>query len=161
MIWIAIASAALFTGACKKKDDSEKAMDRAASSAQKAQENVNDQAKDVRNEQKDVAKDQADVNKQQRELDSAKTDLIQARDRFHEAAKQRLAKLDDDIKQLEARGDAAAKDTAARLRTQRDMLSTKIDAIGNAAQQDWDAFKKDVDDKFDKAENDARDALKK
>ena len=65
-IWIALASSALLAGACKKNDESAKQMDRAASSASKAQENVNDQAKDVQSAQndlnKDVSKDQADVN---------------------------------------------------------------------------------------------------
>jgi hypothetical protein len=168
MIWIAVTSAALFAGGCKKKDDSEKAMDRAATSAGKAQENVNDQAKDVRDEQKDVnkdqkemAKDQNDVAKEQGDLSNAKTDLVQARDRYREAAKQRLAKIDDDIHQIEGRSDAAAKDTATRLRAERDALSTKLDTMGSQSKDSWDAFKKDTDDKFDKLENETRDALKK
>ncbi|HMG54302.1 MAG TPA: hypothetical protein VK601_12485 [Kofleriaceae bacterium] len=168
MIFISMMSAALFAGACKKKDDSAKAMDRAATSAQKAQESVNDQAKDVHDEQKDVAKDQqamakdqGDVAKEQRDVDSAKTDLVQARDRYRDAAKQRLAKLDDDIKQLEAKSDAAAKDTAVRLRGERDAIATKLNAIGDTAQANWDSFKKEMDDRFDKVEGDARDALKK
>lgn len=164
-IWIAIASAALFAGACKKKDETAKEMDRSASTASKAQENVDDQVKDVQGAQKDLnkdmSKDQADVNKQQGELDSAKADLNSARDRYRDAAKQRLAKLDDDIHQLEARSDAAAKDAVARLRSERDALSTKVEAIGTQGQANWDAFKKDIDDRFDKAESDARDALDK
>ena len=99
-IWIAVASAALFAGACKKKDESAREMDRSASTASKAQENVNDQVKDVQGAQKDmnkdVSKDQTDVNKQQGQLDSAKGDLAAARDSYRDAAKQRLAKLDDD-----------------------------------------------------------------
>ncbi len=164
-IWIAIASAALFAGACKKKDESAKEMDRSAATASKAQENVDDQVKDVQGAQKDLNKDtskgQADVNKQQGELDSAKADLASARDQYRDAAKQRLAKLDDDIRQLEARSDAAAKDAVAGLRTERDELSTKVNAIGDQAQANWDTFKKDVDDRFEKAEKDARDALDK
>jgi len=168
MIFISMMSAALFAGACKKKDDSAQAMDRAATSAQKAQENVADQTKDVRDEQKDVvkdqqamAKDQGDVAKEQRDVDSAKTDLVQARDRYREAAVQRLAKLDDDIHQIEARTDAAAKDTAARLRTERDAIAARLNAIGDTAQANWDSFKKDMDDKFEKVEGAVRDALKK
>jgi chromosome segregation ATPase len=162
-IWIAIASAALFAGACKKKDESAKEMDRSASTASKAQENVNDQAKDVQSAQKDLnkdmSKDQADVNKQQGELNSAKADLASARDQYRDAAKQRLAKLDDEIHQLEARSESTAKDAAAKLRAERDELSTKIGGISDQTQANWDAFKKDVDDKFDKAEKDAQDAL--
>ena len=164
-IWIAIASAALFAGACKKKDESAKEMDRAASTASKAQENVNDQGKDVQSAQKDlnkdVSKDQADVNKQQGELNSAKADLASARDQYRDAAKQRLNKLDADIHRLEARSEAGAKDAAAKLRAERDEISTRLGAIGDQGQANWDTFKKDVDDKFDQAEKDARDALDK
>jgi hypothetical protein len=164
-IWIAIASAALFAGACKKKDESAKEMDRAANTAAKAQENVDDQAKDVQSAQKDLnkdmSKDQADVNKQQGDLNSAKADLASARDQYRDAAKQRLAKLDDDIHQLEARSESTAKDAAAKLRAERDEISTKLSAIGDQAQANWDTFKKDVDDKFDRAEKDAREALSK
>ena len=166
MMWIAMMSAALFAGACKK-NESEKAMDRAATSASKAQENVQDQAKDIRDEQKDVAKDQqamgkdqADVAKEQRELDSAKTDLVQARDRYREAAKQRLAKIDQDLQSLEARTDAAGKQMATDLRARRDEVANKLGMIGSQVQADWDNFKKDLDDKFDKLENDTHDALK-
>src|SRR6185295_19075867 len=68
MIFVAITAAALFAGACKKKDETAKEMDRSASTAAKAQENVNDQAKDVRDEQKDVAKDQREMAKDQNDV---------------------------------------------------------------------------------------------
>lgn len=178
MIWIALTSTALFAGACKKKDDSAKEMDRAASSAAKAQEDMSDQAKDVRSEQKDVnkdqqelakdqrkdqqamAKDQNDVAKQQGELDSARTDLVQARERFEVAAKQRLAKLDDKIHEVEANTDANARSAATSLRARRDELASKIDSMSAQSKADWKAFKKDVDDRFDKLESDAQNALK-
>jgi hypothetical protein len=167
MIWIAMTTAALL-GGCKKKDETAKEMDRAGTTAAKAQEEVHDQAKDVRDEQKDVnkdrqemAKDQGDVAKEQRDVDVAKNDLAQARVKYTEAAKQRLAKLDSDIQALEAKAGAAGKDMATKLRAERDAIASKVDMIGTQAQADWDGFKKDLDDKFDKAENDARDALKK
>src|SRR5262249_1628535 len=106
-------------------------------------------------------KDQSDLNKQQGDLDSAKADLAAARDHYRDAAKQRLAKLDDDIHQLEARTDAAGKEGYNKLRVERDGLSAKINGISDQVQANWDAFKKDVDAKFDQAEKDAHDALNK
>ena len=45
--WVSMVAAALLSGAgCKKKDESGKAMDKAATSAAKAQEDVREQAKD-------------------------------------------------------------------------------------------------------------------
>jgi hypothetical protein len=42
----------------------------------------------------------------------------------------------------------------------RDEIAVKLDAIGDQVQANWDAFKKDVDDRFDKLEKEARNALR-
>lgn len=167
-MWISMLSAALLsTAACHKKDDAGKAMDKAATSAAKAQEDVNDQAKDVTREQKDVtkdrqamAKDQADVAKQQGEMNAAQGDLAQARERYNVAASQRLTNLDAKLSQIEQKPDASAKDTAAKLRARRDEIASRLSTAGNTAQGDWDKYKKDVDDSFDKLEKDVDSALK-
>jgi hypothetical protein len=164
--WVSmIATALLGAGACKK-DSPEKSMDRAAASAAKAQEDVKEQREDIREEQKDVNKDRADmskeatdVNKQQGELNQAQTDLAQARERFSVAAKQRIENIDKRLGELEARGDAAAKGAAAKLRTQRDQIANRLSAVGTQAEAGWDNFKKDVEDNFDKLEKDIDDAL--
>ncbi len=167
-MWISMLSAALLsTAACHKKDDAGKAMDKAATSAQKAQADVNDQAKDVAKEQKDVnkdqqtmAKDQADVAKQQGEMNAAQTELVQARERYNVAASQRLTNLDGKIRQIELKTTATAKDTAAKLRVRRDEIATRLGAVGATVQADWDEYKKDVDDSFDKLEKDVDSVLK-
>lgn len=169
-IWVSmIATALLGAGACKK-DSPEKSMDRAASTAGKAQEDVQEQREDIRDEQKDVNKEMnkeradvsdevRDVNEQQGELNKAQTELAQARERYSVAAKQRLENIDNRIRQLEARGDAAAKDAAARLRARRDQIANRLSAVGAQAEAGWDNFKKDVDDGFEKLEKDIDDAL--
>ena len=167
-IWISMLSAALLGGAaCHKKDDAGKAMDKAASSAAKAQEDVRDQAKDIRDEQKDVnkdadklAKDQADVAKQQGEMNAAQGDLAQARERYNVAAKQRLTNLDAKLSQLEMSTDAKIKADASKLRIRRDQIATRLGTVGSQTQADWDVFRKDVDDAFDKLEKDVDSALK-
>lgn len=165
--WVSMFSAALLSVAgCKKKDDPDSAMDRAGATAAKAQEDMNDQRKDIASEQKDVmedrkdlSKEQADVAKQQHELSAAQGDFAQARERYSVAAKQRLADIDAKLQQLEMKADASAKGAAAKLRVQRDALATKLSAVGNEAQSNWDTFKKDVDDGFDRLESDVKDAL--
>jgi small-conductance mechanosensitive channel len=162
-------AAALISGAgCKKKSETGKDMDRAATSAAKAQENVNDQAKDVAKEQKDVnkdqqdlAKDQMDVNKEQRDVGGAKADLAQARERYSVAAKQRLANIDTKLQQIESKGDASAKDTAAKLRARREEIASRLNQVGTQAEASWDTYKKDVDDSFDKLDKDVDSALNK
>ncbi|MBC7976437.1 MAG: hypothetical protein H7138_15810 [Myxococcales bacterium] len=167
-IWISMLSAAvLSTAACKTKEDSGEAMDKAATTAQKAQEDMRDQNKDIRdeqkdvaNEQKDVAKEQQDVAKQQGELNAAGTELAQARERYNVAASQRLTNLDTKIRQIESGTTATAKDTAAKLRVRRDEIATRLGTSSTTVQADWDRYKKDVDDSFDKLEKDVDDALK-
>lgn len=167
-IWISMLSAALLsTAACKKKEDSGEAMDKAATTAQKAQEDIKEQnkdvanaQKDVANEQKDVAKEQGDVAKQQGELNAATTELAQARERYNVAASQRLTNLDNKIKQLEQSTKAGAKDAAARLRARRDEIASRLSGGTATVQADWDRYKKDTDDSFDKLEKDVDDALK-
>ena len=135
--WVSMVAAALISGAgCKKRDDSGKAMDKAATSAAKAQEDVNEQRKDVAEEQKDVnkdrqdmAKEQQDVAKQQAELNNANGDLAQARERYSVAAKQRLSNIDARIKELEMKADAASRDAATKLRARRDEISTRLNAV--------------------------------
>jgi hypothetical protein len=168
-IWASmIATALLSTAACHKKDDSAKAMDKAATSAAKAQENVNDQVKDVDSAQKDVNKEQKDVTKeenavakQEGELKMAETDLAQARERYGVAAKQRLSNLDAKIHQIEMKSDASAKSTATSLRARRDEIASRLDGVTAQSKANWDGYKKDLDDSFDKLDKDVDKALDK
>jgi hypothetical protein len=162
-----LSAALLSTAACKNKEDSGEAMDKAATTAQKAQEDIREQNKDIRDEQKDVAKEQkdvaneqADVNKQQIEANAAGTELAQARERYNVAASQRLSNLDVKIKELDQRTTAGAKEAAAKLRARRDEIATRLGTASNTPTTDWDRYKKDVDDSFDKLEKDVDDALK-
>lgn len=174
-MWISMLSAALLsTAACHKKEDAGKAMDTAASSAQKAQEDVHDHANDVANVQKDLAKDQetmakvqqtmakdqAAVAKHQGQANAAETELAQARERYNVAANQRLSNLDAKIRQIEQKTGGKARDTAAKLRVRRDELASRLGATGNTVQADWDKLKTNVDDSFDKLETDVDTALK-
>ena len=157
-LWISLLSTAVLAGgACKRKTETEKDMDRAATSAQKAQEDVNKNAKDVRDEQKDVTKaennlnkQESDVAKQQGELNAAETNLAQARDRFVTAAKDRLAQLDQKIQDLSARTDAKAKEVAATAKIKRDEIAQKIENAKMLGTTD-PAVRHDTGTKYDPA----------
>ena len=94
-------------------------------------------------------------------VNSAQPDVAQARDSYKATAKDRLAKLDDQIRQVEHKATESSRDLATKLRARRDQLAQRLDTIGNQAADGWDSFKKDMDDSFDKLEQDTQDALNK
>jgi len=157
MFWLSIVSAAALGGSACKKSETEKAQDK----YEKAQEKVQDKAEDVRDQAKDVQKadtmsekrdEQKDVNAAQHDLNNAKADLAAARVDFTLKAKERLSQIDTQIHELEAKGTAKAKESAAKLREERNVLAAKLDRIGDQTDAGWDAFKTDVNTKFDALE---------
>jgi len=134
-LWCLILSAALATGACKKKQD-----DTGAGSAER-----------------DLSKTKDDLSAVKSDL---KGDLAAARDKYATTVKDRLAKLDARIHDLEQRTDAKSKEALDKLRARRAELATNIDTMKDHAATDWDAFTKRVDSTFDGIEQDVGDALK-
>ena len=157
IIWTSILATALATGACKKKQDDTGA---AATQVKKTQEDVKDQAKDLDKTMGDKNATANDLNKAQGDLSAANADLQAAKAKYDITVKDRLAKLDIKIHELEGKADAKAKDALVSLRARRQELSTRVDGIKDHAAADWDAFTKDVDSTFDKLESDVNDALK-
>ncbi|MEO6775387.1 MAG: hypothetical protein ABI467_20660 [Kofleriaceae bacterium] len=148
---------ALAAGGCKKKQDD---TGNAATQVQKSAEGVKDQAKDLDKTLTDKNATPNDLNKAQGDLAAAKTDLVAAKDKYEVTVKDRLAKIDIKMHELEARTDAKSKEEVATLQSRRNELATKVDNVKDHATPDWDAFTKEVDHSFDKLESDLDDALK-
>lgn len=156
MFWSSLIATALLGSACKK-DASEKAADEVRKSVEEVREqreDLRESQKDVAEEQKDVSEEQRDVAKQQRELAQAEGALAQARHNYTTAMRERLAKIDAKIRELDMRADAKAKDAAITLRARRDALSAKLDTAGSRVEAEWKEFKSDLDDTVDKLEKD-------
>jgi len=130
LLWTSLVGLALVTGACKKKQDNMPEMP--------------DMTKTVEPTQ----------------VDKGNADLVAARDHYALAARERLAKIDLQLQDLEQRTDAKSKETAATLRVRRVELATRLDAAKDRAAGDWDRFKQDVDQGLDTVEKDLHDALK-
>jgi septal ring factor EnvC (AmiA/AmiB activator) len=154
MLWCSLISVALLGGACKKSE-SEKAADQ----VRKSVEEVRDQREDVREEQKDVAKEQKDVTKEQRELAEAQGELAKARANYVVTARERLARIDAKINDLERRADAKSKDAAITLRARRDALASKLDSAASRVDDEWTEFRSDLDGTFKQIENDIEKSL--
>lgn len=153
MLWGSLAAALLF-GGCKK-DPHENAREE----LRKSVEEVREQREEVREEQKDVMEEQKDVTKEQRELAEAQGNLAKARANYITTTRERLARIDAKINELEARGEMKSKDAAITLRARRDALAGKLDQAGSRVDAEWDEFKSDLDDTFSKIEKDVDGAL--
>jgi septal ring factor EnvC (AmiA/AmiB activator) len=152
ILWSTVLSMALVGSVGCKKNEAEK--------VQAAEKNVEEQKQDIRDEKKDVVNEQKDVAKQQQELAAAQADLAQARAEYERSARERLAQIDAKIARLEAKGDAKSKQAAADLRTRRDHAAAKLNDISTRTQENWEAFKADVNRDFDQFEKDIDAALK-
>jgi hypothetical protein len=92
--------------------------------------------------------------------DLAETELAAARTLFEATAKDRYAKLEARIAELDAKADAKSKETAAALRARRDQLKTDLNKIGTQSSSVWNNFKNNVNSTFDTLEKDVDNALK-
>jgi chromosome segregation ATPase len=162
----------LVAASCGKHDNSAD-TDKASEALRQAQTEVaqhsNDLAKNqgdieqnkrsLVREQQDLADKQTLLEQQRRQLGSAQSTLVQARIAYAAAVQERLAKLDASVATLATKSDAKSTDAAAGLRARRDQLSTKIGAMPNTADADWNQYTKDVDVTFDAIESDLHRAL--
>jgi hypothetical protein len=158
IIWCSLLSAALAAGGCKRKTDD---TGSAAVEVKKTQEAVDKEAKDYQklsSDQKATDKDRA---KAESDLAAAKADLKAARDKYEITVKDRLAKIDIKLQQLQQRGDEKSKAALTKLQSERGELGVKLDAMKDRAADNWDAFTKDIDKSFDGMEKQLDDATKK
>ncbi len=142
---------ALPLAGCKKDADDVPA---AQEKVQEAREEVKEQQKDVVEEKKDVAEENRDVAAANRDLNQAKGELDAARDEFVRVSREKLAKIDARIGELEAKGDAKSKSAAADLRIRRNELSARLDRAGDRTNANWQELKADLDTGFDKLQAD-------
>jgi chromosome segregation ATPase len=138
--WVAVLALAAGGAACK-------------SNVEKKADKVEDKQKDVVEARRDVANKQRDVQKQQ-------NDLTDARAQYQTAVHDRLAKIDMKLDDLRARTDAASQSAATSLKQRRDDLAMRADQIPAQPGDQFDSFKKNIDDSFDKLEKDIDDAAK-
>src|SRR4051794_37977717 len=98
MLWVSMLSVVLTTGACKKKQDD---TDKAASEVKKSVEEANDQKKDFDKTMSDKSATPKDLDKANTDLGAAKVDVAAAKDKYAITVKDRLAKIDLKIRELE------------------------------------------------------------
>ncbi len=156
MFWSSLIASLLLGGACKK-DPTEKAEDQVRKSVEEVREqreDLREAQKDVVEEQKELTEEQKELMKQQRELEAAKGQAAQAHANYIAALRDRLAKVDMKIRELEARTDAKSKDAAIALKARRDQLKTRIDTTGAETEAQWEEFKDDTGKVIDELEKD-------
>ena len=86
-------------------------------------------------------------------------DFVKVRERDTSELRARMARIDNRIAALRAKGDEASTKLADDLRVRRDQLAVRLDKAGDETATTWDAFKRDVSDTYDKLEREVDDAL--
>lgn len=87
-------------------------------------------------------------------------DLEAERSALSKDVEERAARLDARIDELEKRGDEKSKEAAATLRAKRDQARAKMSELGTRTQENWQAFKRDVSDAWDRLEADVTEATR-
>ena len=77
-------------------------------------------------------------------------------DRAHE----RLDRIEARIAELEARGDDASRDLAARLRARQDEARTKLGSLKERAREGWNEFEADMSRTFDELEHEVDESFR-
>jgi chromosome segregation ATPase len=161
MLWSPLFAALLLGGACKKDKNEEASEDfrKSVEEVREQRDDLREAQKDVTEERKDVIEKDKEVMQQQRELEAAKGQAAQAHANYVATLRDRLAKIDMKLQQLDARTDAKSKDAAIALRARRDQLQTSINAAGTKSESQWEQFKQDTGEVFKDLEEDIDDAL--
>ena len=80
-------------------------------------------------------------------------EYVRVRSNFETTSRERLAKLDARIQELEQSASESAHQTAQELRKDRDELAIRLDSIRQQAKPKWDEFQSSVEDSFQRLEN--------
>jgi type IV secretory pathway VirB10-like protein len=86
-------------------------------------------------------------------------EYARVRTQYETTSRERLAKLDARINELEQSASESAHQTAQELRKDRDELAMRIDQIREQAKPAWDDFQAKVDDGFQRLEKRLDDAV--
>lgn len=81
-------------------------------------------------------------------------EFANVRTSYERAVRERLNKIDADLAGLATSTERAKQETAAKLRTQRDVLAKKLDTIGYQAKAGWDEFQSSVTRELDQLQDD-------
>ena len=88
------------------------------------------------------------------------TDVDTERSDLRRWVDERAERLNARIEELEKRGDEKSKQAAASLRVKRDQARAKADELGSRTKDNWQNFKKDVQDAWDQLERDVDEATR-
>ena len=133
ILWTTMLSTALVAGAACKNDASGK--------LESAQKNLREQTGDLVAKQREMGKE-------------VQRDMAVAYTEFRLEARERLERLELRIGELERTGDADSRAAAAKLRTERAALATRLDSMSERAEAGWENVKRDTQASLDRLEMD-------
>ena len=160
---IACAAVALmfaFTTACKDRNRQDTAS-RIDNTAEEVGEDVREGAKDVENAAKETGED---VREGARDADNAAEDAAddvkgysyERRDEFRRDVRERLARMDAELAELERNtgkdAGEAQRDAVAAARDARQAIDRNVERLGAATQSNWEELKARVSESLDSAD---------
>jgi hypothetical protein len=86
-------------------------------------------------------------------------EFANVRTSYETAIRERLHKIDAEIASIATSTDEQTQETAAKLRSQRDALATRLDTIEYQAKSGWDEFQAGVTHEVDQLEDDVEAAI--
>ncbi|HUS27985.1 MAG TPA: hypothetical protein VMZ53_05735 [Kofleriaceae bacterium] len=86
-------------------------------------------------------------------------EYVRVRSSFETSSRERLAKLDARINELEQSASESAHQTAAELRKDREELAVRLESAREQAKPAWDEFQSNVEDSFQRLEKRLDDAV--
>ena len=135
-----------FTTACKDRDRPDTAS-RIDNAAEEAGQDVREGAEDVENAAEDAADDVGGYS-------------YQRRDEFRRTVRERLARMDEELAELErdtkAGADKARQDAIAAARDARRAVDRNVEGLGDATADNWDELKRRVSESLDSADRGLR-----
>jgi BMFP domain-containing protein YqiC len=92
-------------------------------------------------------------------MNDAEHEWVNIRSRFEQTSRDRMAKLDARIQELEQSASESAHMTAQELRRDRDELAMRIEQVRDQTKPAWDEFQADVEQSFQRLEKRLDDAV--
>lgn len=154
---MACAAAALtfaFAFACKDRDRNDTSS-RIETAAEEAGQDVREGAEDVKNTAEEAGRD---VREDAKDTDNAAEDAVdevrgysyERRDEFRRDVRERLAKMDKELAELERATEKGAsqarRDAVAAARDAREAIDQNVERLGTATASNWDELKRRVNE---------------
>lgn len=149
-----ILAATLLAGACKRSE-----QDKAEAKFEKAQEHVDDESREMREAQKNLPEGPESTIDKAGRVTRAEEELAAARADYKAEMTRQLVRIDERIRELDAKSDEKSRDTAERLRKHREEFAAKLQRLDSEPPATWEHLKGETDEQLQQMRKESGEAL--